>query len=158
MLLCFNCKSIQHVGKIFSSCRVSIASAIIQPLKVTPFFHPLSWLSFQKWVSRCYFLHRWCKLFLPNFLIEWVHFSKIHFDVVTFSHVYTQLILFSFSDFQCKIIRSCFCHQLYLARRNWTLDTIMLSCYFNKKGNLSSAYGNYQCHYWLQFFSFSDQS
>jgi hypothetical protein len=56
------CHHSQHVGKIFSLCRVSIASAIIQPLKVTPFFHPLSWLSFQ-WVSRRYFLHRWCKLF-----------------------------------------------------------------------------------------------
>ena len=74
----FHCKSIQHVGKIFSPCRFSIASTIIQPLKVTPSFHPLSWLSFQKWASRRYFLHRWCELFLANFLIKWVEFSKIH--------------------------------------------------------------------------------
>ena len=42
------------------------------------------------------------------------------------THVYTQLILFSFSDLHCKIIRSCFCHQLYLAWRCWTFHTIML--------------------------------
>ena len=29
-----------------------------------------------------------------------------------------------------------------------------MSCYFNRKGNLSSACGNYECHYWLLFFSF----
>jgi hypothetical protein len=29
-----------------------------------------------------------------------------------------------------------------------------MPCYFNRKGNLLSANENYECHYWLLFFSF----
>ena len=61
--------------------------------------------------------------------------------VGTFTYVYTQLILFSFSGLQCQIIVSCCCHhQLYLAWRNSTLDSHAVSCYFIRKGNLSYFY------------------
>ena len=81
--------------------------------------------------------------------------------VVPFSYVYTQLILFSFSGLQCKIITSCCCHQLYLAWRNSTINigySHPMPCYLNRKCNLLYSYENYECHYWLQTCSFSDWS
>ena len=73
--------------------------------------------------------------------------------VGTFTYVYTQLILFSFSGLQCQIIVSCCCHQLYLARSNATLDSCCLAT-FDRKGNLSYFYGNMSASIDFKLFPF----
>jgi hypothetical protein len=94
---------------------------------------------------------------------------------------------FLFLYLKCNILTSCWCCNFYLCLhpinlifffRSWLQDyqklflsSIVLgtkelnigynnamSCYFNRKGNLSSAYGNNECNYWLQFFSFQIRS
>ena len=94
---------------------------------------------------------------------------------------------FLFLYLKCNILTSCWCCNFYLCLHpinlifffrssvqdyhKLFLSSVVLgtkelnigynnamSCYFNRKGNLSSACGNYECHYWLLFFFFSDWS
>jgi hypothetical protein len=48
--------------------------------------------------------------------IVFIDSASLFNHIITFTYVYPQLILFSFSGLECKIIRSCSCHQLCLVQ------------------------------------------